>query len=324
MAARRRSQKGDRQEEVRRRETCLWLREGGASGKRNLRQDESESRRRPDEGVGRGHSRCSGAWQRDPVWRGLVSLFLVAACGLASTGTGEENDHGDGKPRRQIPLVDGLPTLGENEWMRNGQVLSPGGIPKDSTYWDNRLRLYDNFGNWKFGPDYYDADKIQGNGLSQNGNNLLYTFEMAKDIKIVNADTQANFWSGEVTLGGRWAGTVPGKPWIRQSRPFTCETNPYDECDGGDEGACRARGCAKGRKLGRPIITPNGGNYNSTVLVSIEVEGLKLQPSKLPSKALRPMTAFQNGVCKAACLGKPSYPTVSWKSQVPLHDLGER
>jgi hypothetical protein len=309
MAPRRVSKKEDEQDM--REKTFMWLRQGEREGgDRDLRRDYPESRRRSDAGGVRGCSRCRGAWSRDPVLRGFVSLFLVAACGLASTGTGEENHGGDVKPRRQIPVVDGLPTLGENEWIRNGQILTPGGIPKDSTYWDNRLRLYDNYGNWRFGPDYYDADKKQGNGLSQNGANLLYTHEMSKDIKIVNADTQGNFWSGEVTQGGGWAGTVPGKPWIRQSRPFTCETNPYGECDGVDESDCRAKGCAKGRKLGKPIITPNGGNYNSTVLVSIEVEGLELQPSKLPSKPLLPRTAFQNGVCKAACLGKPSYPTV--------------
>lgn len=276
---------------------------GGQGSEGEERACEGASRRRGgDEGCGR-CLRAGGWFLKDPVWRGLIGLFLVASCCLANTG--------HIRPTRQIPVDDGFPTLGEKEWMRNGQILGPGSIPVDDTYWVNRMTLYDNYGNYKYGQDYYDAERLQGKGAALPGKNLEYTYDMMDDIKIINADTKANFWFGEVTQGGGFSASEPGKPWIRQSPPFTCDTNPYNECPSGNEDQCRANGCAKGFKLGRPIISPNGGNFNSTVLVTIEVEGLELKPSRLPSKPVVKNTAFQNGVCKRACEGRPTYPSVN-------------
>ena len=71
---------------------------------------------------------------------------------------------------------------------------------------------------------------------------------------------------------------------------------------------CEKNKCAYGKKLGLPIITPDGGTAEGNVLVSIEVEGARTFPSKLPSKPNFPETSFQNGVCTRKCAGKPTFP----------------
>eukprot|EP00282_Hemiselmis_andersenii_P032523 CAMPEP_0169463874 /NCGR_PEP_ID=MMETSP1042-20121227/20348_1 /TAXON_ID=464988 /ORGANISM="Hemiselmis andersenii, Strain CCMP1180" /LENGTH=1709 /DNA_ID=CAMNT_0009576651 /DNA_START=1 /DNA_END=5130 /DNA_ORIENTATION=+ len=234
-----------------------------------------------------------------------MAVAISAACCFAAAGPKE------GEERRQIAIGSGAveDTLGDNEWIRNGEILGPGSIPVDGTYWNNRGQLYDNFGNHKFGADYFAEGQKQGTGTAQPGVNLAYTYADIANLKIINKDTEANFWSGQALVGDGWSASIPGRPWVRQSVPFTCATNPYKECPHGDDTErCKAEGCEFGRRLGKPMIMPNGGSFNSTVLVTIEVGGLERKPSKLPSAPIVPMTSFQNGVCKAACEGKPTYP----------------
>jgi len=56
------------------------------------------------------------------------------------------------------------------------------------------------------------------------------------------------------------------------------------------------------------MISPDGGEFSTNVLVQIEVEGLPQLPSRLPSEPIKPRTSFQNGVCASGCRGKPTWP----------------
>lgn len=188
-------------------------------------------------------------------------------------------------------------------YMRNGMLHGAFGIPADAEFWANRFSLYDRYGNYRLAEGYQPPEgKLQGYAES-----VTSVTQLAPDPETLNQDYLANFWYSQSVPGGV-AMSVPGRPWIRQAVPYSCETNPYKECPHETASECRSAGCESGRKVGRPIISPNGGEYDANVLVSIEVEGARMFPSTLPSAPFIPRTSFQNGVCNATCKGKPTWP----------------
>ena len=194
-----------------------------------------------------------------------------------------------------------------NVWERNGERLRTGNIPDDAALYSNRLGLYDSYGRWRMDDDYKPPPPGKKTGAAEQ----LVSKDDAKPTDMaINRDFEANFWFGQQLADGGYAWSVPRKPWIRQGVPYTCDTNPFDECPGGaaKRAECEKNKCAYGKKLGLPIITPDGGTAEGNVLVSIEVEGARTFPSKLPSKPNFPETSFQNGVCTRKCAGKPTFP----------------
>jgi hypothetical protein len=195
----------------------------------------------------------------------------------------------------------------KNVWERNGQLLRAGGFPDDPVLYSNRFALYDRYGRWRLDPSYKapPAGKKQGFAESVTSKDA-----MQEPNPAINRDFDAKFWYGQALPDGGHAWSVPRRPWIRQSVPYTCDTNPFDECPGGAKNreTCKTNKCAYGKQVGKPYITPNGGEYRGNVLVAIEVEGSRMFPSKLPSKPNVPMTSFQNGLCTRKCLNKPVFP----------------
>jgi hypothetical protein len=185
--------------------------------------------------------------------RGLFHVRM-AILAILMVPKGCLTTHGSGA-RRQIASGDVGEDPASNQWVRNGMLLGAGGIPVDRLYWDNRMSLYDNVGNYKLSSDY-TAKGVMGAGFAKNGVGLKYTLENTDggNMDIINADTDANFWQGQDLADGMFAATVPGKPWIRQSTPFTCKDNPYGECKE-DAAKCIANGCEKGKKVCRCINT---------------------------------------------------------------------
>ena len=191
-------------------------------------------------------------------------------------------------------------------WERNGQRFTAGNRPEDSMLWKNRFRLYDLYGRWQIDPDY----RAPPAGTKQGTADSLVKKEDLEPLnEAINRDFEANFWYGESLPGGGHAWSVPRRPWIRQSVPYTCDTNPFDECPTPKNRAkCEKDGCAYGYKLSTPIITPDGGDFQSNVMVAIEVPSARAMPSKLPSRPNFPITTFQNGLCKRKCRNKPTFP----------------
>lgn len=140
--------------------------------------------------------------------------------------------------------------VGENEWVRNGIKFGAGMIPTDEKFWNNRRQLYDNFGNYKYGEEYFAEGSVRGTGNALGGLDLLVPYEDRDTVGIINDNTVANFWSGRDLPGGGFSLSYPERPWIRQSMPFTCETNPWDECPTpADRARCIANGCGRGKKV---------------------------------------------------------------------------
>uniref|UniRef100_A0A7S4PFN2 RCC1-like domain-containing protein n=1 Tax=Guillardia theta TaxID=55529 RepID=A0A7S4PFN2_GUITH len=199
----------------------------------------------------------------------------------------------------QVPVLQEM----NNLWVRNGQLLKarPGlpPIPADSNLWDQRTSLYDIYGNYRLAPNY-TAD------ISSNAPQVISKSQFTPPTNNINGNVEASFWFGQSLSDGNYAWSVPGKPWIRQSLPYTCSDNPFQECSGTQ---CASSTCPRGRQVGSPTFLPNGGNFEGNVLVRIEVEGTRMMSSKLASAGVIPITGFQNGLCKRACEGKLTYPT---------------
>jgi hypothetical protein len=175
----------------------------------------------------------------------LVSFTLLHHCSFATHGPGA---------RRQIASGEVGEDPASNQWVRNGVLLGAGGYPADRSYWENRMNLYDNYGNYRLSSEYLTGGK-GGTGFAKNAIALKYTYENTGggNMDILNADTEANFWQGQDLDDGMFAASVPGKPWIRQSLPFTCKDNPYNECKK-DKAECIAEGCEKGIKVGLACV----------------------------------------------------------------------
>ena len=125
-----------------------------------------------------------------------------------------------------------------NVWERNGERLRTGNIPDDAALYSNRLGLYDSYGRWRMDDDYKPPPPGKKTGAAEQ----LVSKDDAKPTDMaINRDFEANFWFGQQLADGGYAWSVPRKPWIRQGVPYTCDTNPFDECPGGGREASRVR-----------------------------------------------------------------------------------
>ena len=188
-------------------------------------------------------------------------------------------------------------------WERNGEIYTVKGLLANAAFRQNLDSLYDTCGNYRL-VEGYDESSACASAQSARANSRAQA-------------ATGDFWYSQApaTPDGLYARSLPGKPWIRQTFPYTCLTNPYNECPYPTVQQCKDSGCLKGKKVGSPIISPNGGQWSNSVLVSIDVEGLPPFPSTLPSAPILPKTTFQNGVCAATCEGKPMYPACNDKLQ---------
>lgn len=193
------------------------------------------------------------------------------------------------------------------KWERNGQAFRTGNSPDDATLWGNRFRLYDRYGRWAIDPEYKAPPTVKSQGFTQQ---LLSKKDLKEVNPAINRDFEANFWFGQALPDGGYAWSLPRKPWVRQSVPYSCDTNPFDECPTKEANRkkCEDNDCPYGQKVGVPFITPDGGEYQGKIMVSIEVTGARRFPSKLPSRPNFPITTFQNGMCKRKCKNKPVFP----------------
>ena len=203
----------------------------------------------------------------------------------------------------------------DTRWERNGQVFRSGSRPDDAKLWTNRFQLYDKYGRWTVDPAYQPPPPPKSREFARQ----LLKKQDLKDLpdgRAINKDFEANFWFGQSLPDDGYAWSLPKRPWIRQSVPYTCDTNPFDECPvvdktdrEKDRKKCIDDKCPYGKRVGKPIITPDGGEYQGTVMVAIEVTGARMFPSKHPSKPNVPFTSFQNGVCERKCANKPVFPS---------------
>jgi len=192
-------------------------------------------------------------------------------------------------------------------WERNGQRMSTGNRPADTALFSNRFRLYDKYGRWTIDPDYKPPSSFKKQGYA---NQLIDKKDLIYPSMAINRDFEANFWFGQTLSQGGYAWSLPRKPWIRQSVPYSCNTNPFDECPTRETNRekCINDKCAQGKQVGLPKIKPDGGEFQGNVLVAIEVTGARMFASKLKSKPSFPSISFQNGMCKRKCKNKPTYP----------------
>lgn len=192
-------------------------------------------------------------------------------------------------------------------WERNGERLKSGSIPEDSAIYTNRFQLYDRYGRWMLDPSYISPPSSKKTGYAKQ---IADKSQMTSPNQAINRDFEAKFWFGQALPDGGYAWSVPRKPWIRQGVPYTCETNPFDECPTAqtDRKKCEDDKCKYGKRVGKPVISPDGGEYQGNIMVAIEVDGARMFESKLPSKPNFPVTSFQNGLCQRKCANKPVFP----------------
>jgi hypothetical protein len=101
----------------------------------------------------------------------------------------------------------------EDLYERNGLLIGRNGIP-EGRVWTQRYNFYDTYGQYRLAENYTLPPFGKDQGLAQS----IRHGQLKPEPDTLNQDMPANFWFGEQVPGGRWAGSVEGKPWMRQAR----------------------------------------------------------------------------------------------------------